>query len=234
MVLVEKTSVEGAHDECENIDDFSSTSAHGTGRISYTIAFKLRVLTKYDELGGNKSRTAKECGVSRQCVQDWVRDRESLEQTKKERQIAVRKRRHVPSTDQMRQERGKFPHLEERVVTWIKDLRQKGVTISGDSIKRYAKIVYEEHLSDRERTIDFKASNGWLDRFLSRHGLTCRSVTSQGQKIPSNAKSLHRTFFSTFRRRRLHTGLYQSQLATWTRHPCGSIYRAPNHMTFVV
>jgi transposase-like protein len=128
MVLVEKTSVEGAHDECENIDDFSSTSAHGTGRISYTIAFKLRVLTKYDELGGNKSRTAKECGVSRQCVQDWVRDRESLEQTKKERQIAVRKRRHVPSTDQMRQERGKFPHLEERVVTWIKDLRQKGVT----------------------------------------------------------------------------------------------------------
>ena len=88
-----------------SVEDDSSLAR---GRKSYSIAKKLRVLSKYDELGGNKSKTAKECGVSRQCVQDCVRDRKSLQETKRERQIAVRKRRYVPSTDDSRKEGGSF------------------------------------------------------------------------------------------------------------------------------
>ena len=42
---------------------------------------------------------------------------------------------------------------------------------------------------------DFHASNGWLSRFTSRHGLTSRSVTSHGQKVPSDAKCLAEKFF---------------------------------------
>ena len=78
-----------------SIEDDSSLAR---GRKSDSIATKFRVLSKYDKLRGNKSKTAKECGVSTQCVQDWVRDPESLQETKRERQIAVRKRRHAPST----------------------------------------------------------------------------------------------------------------------------------------
>ena len=50
-----------------SIEDDSSLAR---GRKSYSIATKLCVLSKYNELGGNKSKTAKECRVSRQCVQD--------------------------------------------------------------------------------------------------------------------------------------------------------------------
>ena len=76
------------------------------GRKSYGIATKLRVLSKCNELGGNTSKTAKGCGVSRQCAQDWVRDRESLQETKRDQQMAVRKRSHVPSMNDSRKERG--------------------------------------------------------------------------------------------------------------------------------
>ena len=36
----------------------------------HTQSKKLAVLRKYDELGGNKTKVARECGVSRQCIQD--------------------------------------------------------------------------------------------------------------------------------------------------------------------
>ena len=52
-----------------SVEDDSSLARE---RKLYSIATKLCVLSKYDELGGNKSKTAKECGVSRQCVQDWL------------------------------------------------------------------------------------------------------------------------------------------------------------------
>ena len=65
----------------ENVESVAPSSQHG--RKSYTIE-KLAVLCKYDELGGNKARVARECGVSRQCVQDWVRDRQRLEQAREE------------------------------------------------------------------------------------------------------------------------------------------------------
>ena len=61
----DETAVEEEHqtndDGDGSVNDMPSTSARG--RKSYTIAMKLRVLSKYDELGSNKSKTAKECGI---------------------------------------------------------------------------------------------------------------------------------------------------------------------------
>lgn len=41
-----------------------------------------------------------------------------------------------------------------------------------------------------ESNIAFKASNGWLTRFLKRNDITSRRATSVGQKIPQNAPEL--------------------------------------------
>ena len=41
------------------------------------------------------------------------------------------------------------------MVSWTKDLRQKGVTISESSIKRYAKQVYGEFFPE-DATVEFK------------------------------------------------------------------------------
>ena len=160
-------------------------------RKSYSLGTKFEILRKYDELGGNKSKVAKLCGVSRQCLQDWVRDRERLEQARAERQVTVRKRRYLPSGEEAAKERAKFPRLEAEVVSWIKELRDKGVTVSGSAIQRHAKKVYEEFYPEED---NFRASKGWLDRFTDRHGLTVRSVTSQGKKVPGNAKALAESF----------------------------------------
>ena len=45
-----------------------------------------------------------------------------------------------------------------------------------------------------ESPYQFRASNGWLVRFVSRNKLSCSTVTSQGQKVPSNASDLAKEF----------------------------------------
>ncbi len=53
--------------------------------------------------------------------------------------------------------------------------------------------MYSE-IFPEDSTLEFKVSNGWLNRFLSHHSLCCRSVTSQGQTMPSHAKDLAGNF----------------------------------------
>jgi transposase-like protein len=126
------------------------------GRKSYTIEFKLSVLRRVGEPGGNKKRAAEVCGVSRQCIQDWVRDREKFEVARKDRSVSVKKRRIILPDIDSSLNRAKYPRLEAEVIAWIKELRSKGVTVSGDGIKRNARKVYTELHSDDD--VEFKAS----------------------------------------------------------------------------
>ena len=78
-------------------------------RNSQTRARKLyRRICAYFQSMMNSAATSQgqpknaESRVSRQCVQDWVIDRESLQETKRQHQIAVRKRGNVPSINDLR------------------------------------------------------------------------------------------------------------------------------------
>ena len=103
----------------------------------------------------------------------------------------MKKRRTFPDKNSSLN-RAKYPCLETEVLSWIQELRSRGVTISGECIKRHAREVYTELHSDDD--VEFKASNGCLSRFVARHGLSCRTVTLVGQKIPVNTQELAQTF----------------------------------------
>jgi hypothetical protein len=94
--------------------------------------------------------------------------------------------------------RGQFPELEAALVEWLRDIRKDGITVNGDYIKAQAKKLFKEVYPDEDFE-NFKASNGWLQRFMVRHSITFRCVTSQGQKIPSNAKLLAEQFLTFVR-----------------------------------
>ncbi len=38
--------------------------------------------------------------------------------------------------------------------------------------------------------VEFKGSNGWLDRFCKRYSLTTRRITGTGKELPSNAPEI--------------------------------------------
>ena len=78
-------------------------------RKSYTIETKLSVLRKLDEFQGNKSKTAKICGVPRQSVQDWAKEREKLQGIRDDRSLSVKRRRKIPLEKDDTKRRRVFP-----------------------------------------------------------------------------------------------------------------------------
>jgi hypothetical protein len=163
-------------------------------RKSYTVERKLAVLARYDQLG-SISMTAKECAVPRSCIQDWLKSRDSLQSVKSGRQTSVRKRRKTFPTSGA-EKRAWYPDMEEALVAWIEKMRAEGITVSGRAIKLQGqKLLDDMYHPGIEGDHVFQFSNGWLNRFIKRHNLTSRAITSIGQKVPENAKQLAESYF---------------------------------------
>lgn len=167
---------------------------------SYTIAFKLQALAKLDELNGNISATAKFFCIPRSCVQDWNKQRKKLENATGQ-DVEIRKRRNIPSDNEQRKKRAKFPEMENTLVKWIQEERNSGRAVTTFQIKAQAEEILRTENENKEfEATDFKASNGWLERFLHRHNIVSRSMTSIGQKVPDNANELCEKFYEFFDR----------------------------------
>ena len=126
-----------------------------------------------------------------------MKGQEQIETMKKDKQVSSRKRRKasaVAEPDEAKR-RAWFPELETELSAWIEGRRAEGITVSGRCIQQQAQKLVDE-LYEKEDDVEFHCSNGWLSRFCKRHGFTSRAVTSQGQKIPSNAKELAEEFFA--------------------------------------
>ena len=158
-------------------------------RKSYTVKRKLEAIAKYDENGGNVAKASRESNVTRGCLQQWLKQRDELDEMRQERKLSIRKQRKRSLDDTVAATRGEFPEIETRLVEWLASMRQDGVTVSGECIKLQARATLKEEAPDKDPE-EFKASNGWLHRFTKRHKISFRAVTSQGQKIPDDAKTL--------------------------------------------
>ena len=62
---------------------------------------------------------------------------------------------------------GKFPLLEKALVKWLQIIQSCNTPTDGNVLKEKAKIFSEK----MDIEIDFKASNGWFEKFKERHGL---------------------------------------------------------------
>ena len=89
--------------------------------------------------------------------------------------------------------------LEQDIVTWVLQRRDKNLAVSRNSIQLFACTVISPHHPE------FKASNGWVQKFMTRNNLTLRAKTSQSQKLPDTYDTDVRSFrdFISRNRRRL-------------------------------
>ena len=58
------------------------------------------------------------------------------------------------------------PSIDEQLVHYILKEQQNGVTVQAEMIRREAKKLIQPYC------LDFKASTGWLDKFLSRNKIS--------------------------------------------------------------
>ena len=153
--------------------------------------FKKQILKVLDENNGNISATAKACSVDRKNVRRWKEQRNSIEKEVVSRSAKSRFKRRI------RTFKAKFPLLEDVIVDFVKEVRGKRQTVTGNMIRRKALTVFPNIYPDP--SVHFTASNGWLRRMLNRNNLKYRRVTSVGQKIPVDAPERSERFLAEMR-----------------------------------
>ncbi|XP_040358278.1 tigger transposable element-derived protein 6 [Ixodes scapularis] len=78
-----------------------------------------------------------------------------------------------------KQARGaKHAKLEEALLVWFKQARASCVNIDGGILREKA-----QEIADRLDIADFTCSNGWVDRFRKRHGISYRAVSGEAASV---------------------------------------------------
>ena len=72
---------------------------------------------------------------------------------------------------------------DEDILKWILEQRDQHVPVSREAIKEHARSVCSAS------NPEFSASNGWLQKFMTRHNLALRSKTSLSQRLPADLET---------------------------------------------
>lgn len=103
-----------------------------------------------------------------------------------------------------------LPNLEEELHRWVLEHRERKLPVSRNRIKQRALQLSAEHGG-----LKFKASEGWLFRFMHRYRLSLRRVTTACQKVPADFVDKIVRFVMFVRNIRIHYN-----------YPLSSIYGA--------
>lgn len=137
-------------------------------RQSFTAQQKLKIIAVAEEFGNREA--GRRHDVDESCVRLWRKNKDSL-------QAAHRDRRSFrgPKT-------GAYPELEVQLVKFIEDVRSRGHAVSTEMAQVEARRL------SRELGLPhgFRASRGWLHRFMKRQGLSIRRRTTICQRLPAS------------------------------------------------
>ena len=140
-------------------------------RKSYTIHHKLAALAALRDNNNNISLTSRRMGISRGNLQRWNKQKNLLDRLREKRGFNIRKQRKDTYKTH-----GRFVELENLLLEWVREQRFANRPVSGKRLRERAVIIKQ----DLEIEAPFIASPGWSQRFLKRHGLVRRAVTSVG------------------------------------------------------
>ena len=87
--------------------------------------------------------------------------------------------------------------IEKEIVVWIQTQRERQLSVSRHSIRRYALALTKVNYPD------FKASDGWLASFMKRNNFSLRSHTSLSQKLPADLEVRLAAFYQHLRELRI-------------------------------
>jgi hypothetical protein len=68
--------------------------------------------------------------------------------------------------------------LDTRLFTWFSEARAGNIPISGRIIQEKAM-----HLAQSLNVTDFKASNGWLQKFVARHNISFKQLSGESAEV---------------------------------------------------
>ena len=149
----------------EKMLDTTTSQTPKLHRNSYSISKKLEVIDVYHSLV-KKERTyvnaGLQCNIPPNHVQKWVKNETALRTNTATRLNAKKIHHGMPPM---------YQDLEARCVDWIKETRAKKFTINYKDIRNKVKRLIKKS-SDPSIYNDFRISNTWIHKLITRNHLT--------------------------------------------------------------
>ena len=168
-----------------------ASQSHAGKKInSYSTEFKLEAVRFAFECNSNY-KAVKKFNVDRKRIREWRANQSKLES-------ASCKRKRLDSA-------GRKPFdldIEEVLLEWVHERRSNGFRVSRKMIRSKARFLHEEKCKEMELPPTFTASIGWVQKFMTRHGLCIRRKTTESQKDPE--KLIDKLIAYVLQARRLH------------------------------
>ena len=138
-------------------------------RRELSLKDKTELIKVSDQPGNSQRKLAAQFGIGKTQVQSILKRRAEYMTAYEDNDKEKRKRLCLgPQLDD----------IESATWEWFKRARAMGLTISGPMIQDQALCIAE-----RLNHADFKASNGWLDRFRKRHNITFGAVCGESGSV---------------------------------------------------
>lgn len=141
--------------------------------VTLSLSEKLIVLQRLDK-GESLQKIAKEINVGITTIKDWRKNRKNIESYS----VTVESEKSLKNRKTLKKPKQEL--LDDAMWVWFCQERRKGTPLSGPIIKEKAFILQKKLEGDGE----FTASEGWLHRWKTRHGV--RNVAISGEKLSAD------------------------------------------------
>lgn len=131
---------------------------------------KFEIIADSEKYGISARKIAEKFGVGRTQVNDILKSKIELKKLYEEGGVNADQKRKFPKTDGLA--------IDQMVYEWFCKARNKNIPISGPLLKEKALEV-----SENLKNCDFKASNGWLDRFCKRHDINFKTISGESADV---------------------------------------------------
>ena len=134
---------------------------------------KIEILEEAENTG-NLKVVARKYGVCPKSIRDWRKNKLKIKEN-------IANGRSESRHCKWQVGNNRFPEMEMVLSAWVTDAREQGFVVSRKLMSSQALNLLQEMQIPHE---SFKASMGWVVRFMERHHLTTRTVSTLNQHVP--------------------------------------------------
>ena len=145
-------------------------------RVDLTLQQKVEVIQASEQPGSSQRTLAEKFGVGKTQIQTILKNKRELLDAYKANADSSRKRLCY---------RSDYDDIDELTWRWFQRARSQNIPISGPMIQEQAR----EYAKELHKDEDFKAFNGWLDRFKSRHNIGGSKLS--GEQASVDPETVH-------------------------------------------
>lgn len=172
---------------------------------SYSVTTKLKAVEIAEKV--SKESAARQFKVDPKRIREWCKQKEALVQLTKQRGPTSTRKRLGGAGRKVKDE-----DMEETLLNWVLEMRDQNLRVSRRMLQVQAKVFASKG--------SFKASKGWLDKFLKRNGLSLRRKTTVCQSPPSDCIPKLVSFITHLRSIQRHREFPQSCIFAMDETAC--------------